>query len=283
MESSNLLETKNNLNLPLVSIITATYNSENYLKYAIESVLKQDYENIEYLIIDGGSTDSTIDIIKSYEHNFKGKLRWLTEKDKGIYDAFNKGISLSKGDIVGIINSDDWYEEGIISEVVKEIEGHDMLHGNLRFLDAQGQVVKIYSQKKGSLRKYISTPFNHPTMFVKRYVYDSLGLFNLKYYYAADYDFMLRFINSDFKDCYYDRIIANMRMVGVTTSADSVTKPEEIKEVLTENGLPGLIATLFVGYRIARSKLYHFFKNYPGLIAFHRKLQLYHIDKKKVN
>jgi glycosyltransferase involved in cell wall biosynthesis len=277
----DLLETNNNSQLPLVTVITATYNSEKYLKYTVESILKQSYENIEYLILDGGSTDSTLDIIRKYECFLKGKLRWFTEKDEGIYDAFNKGIKLSKGDIIGILNSDDWYEEDIISEVVREIKGYDMLHGNLRFFNAQDKVLKIYSQKKGRLRKYISTPFNHPTMFVKRYVYDTLGSFNLKYYYAADYDFMLRFINSGFKDYYSDKIITNMRTVGVTTSADCILKPEEIKEVLIDNGLPPAIASFFVGYRIARSKLYHFFKKYPRLIELQRKLKPYHINQNR--
>lgn len=122
-----------------VSIITVCFNSEKTIIDTLESVLNQSYENIEYIIIDGKSKDKTVDIIKRYENKFKEKkieYKWISEKDSGIYEAMNKGINKSTGEVIGIINSDDWYEKNTVEKVMKEykIKKFDMLYGNLRMI-----------------------------------------------------------------------------------------------------------------------------------------------------
>ena len=264
---------------PLVTIITVSLNSDRYIKDAIESVLNQDYTNFEYIIVDGLSTDNTLQIIKEYESIFKGKLKWVSEKDNGLYDAMNKGIALANGEIIGILNSDDYYEKATLKQVVENINQYHMVHGNLRFVDSSGKAIKVYRHKKGTIRKYISTPFNHPTMFVKKQVYEDIGSYNENYLVAADYDFMLRFYRQRLSDIYLDRVITNMRTVGVTSSAAKVVNPEEIYAVLVNSGLPSFLAKLFVSYRKIRVVISSWLHNYPVVIKSIRKWSKYHKDE----
>jgi glycosyltransferase involved in cell wall biosynthesis len=264
---------------PLVTIITVSLNSAKYIKDTIESVLQQNYENLEYIIIDGNSTDKTIDIIKKYEPLFKGRMKWISEKDKGMYEAMNKGIKMASGEIIGIINSDDWYEKDIMAEIVKKIQVYDMLHGQMRFVDSKKKIIKVYSHKKGTLKRYMCTPYNHPTMFIKKYVYDSLGLFNESYITAGDYDFMLRFYNSKFRDIYLNKVIANFRTVGITSTNEIITNKKEIIKVLNENGLPLFLSNLFVYYRIIRMKIAKKLKKYFFIINICRRFSSYHVKK----
>jgi len=266
---------------PVVSIITVSLNSAKYIKDTIESVLQQKYEDLEYIIVDGGSVDETIDIIKKYEPFFKGRMKWISEKDKGMYEAMNKGIKMSSGKIIGIINSDDWYEKDIIRQIVEKIQGYDMLHGQMRFINSERNINKVYSHKKGWLKKYVCTPYNHPTMFVKKYVYDALGLFNESYSTAGDYDFMLRFFNSKFNDIYINRVIANFRTVGITSTTEGVTNPEEIIKILNENGLPLLLSIFFVYYRILRLKISRKLRRYSFIINIIRRFSSYHVKQYK--
>jgi glycosyltransferase involved in cell wall biosynthesis len=261
---------------PLVSIITATLNSSLYIEQTIESVLSQSYKNIEYIIIDGKSNDGTLDIIKKYESLFDGRMKWFSGKDSGIYDAYNKGIKISSGQVIGIINSDDWYEENIIEDVVKNIGKYDMLHGKMLFVNREGETTKIYSHKKGKLKKYLSTPFNHPTMFVKKYVYENLGLYDSSFKTAGDYDFMLRFCNSAYDDVFLDKIIVNFRTVGITSSAKGVINPNEIKKALSNNGMIGVMSSMFVVIRKMRYGLYVICRNMPCVIKILRNILSYH-------
>ena len=124
---------KNNVK---VSIITVSYNSEKTIRRTIESVLNQTYRNIEYIIIDGASSDSTVDIIKEYESKFLGRLKWISETDSGIYDAMNKGICKASGELIGIINSDDYYEKEAVEHMVNALgsEEYQVLYGMMRTL-----------------------------------------------------------------------------------------------------------------------------------------------------
>lgn len=268
----------NSGNYPLVTIITVAKNSELYIRDTIESVLNQDYANLEYIIIDGASTDDTLKIIKEYEPKFKGKMWWVSEADSGIYNAINKGIKLAGGDIIGIINSDDYYERNIIKSVVDSIKGYDMVHGRMRFINSYGKTIKVYKHKKGILRKYLSTPFNHPTMFVQKKVYERIGSYNENYTVAADYDFMLRFCRKNLHDNYIDQVISNLRTVGITSSATLVVKPDEIKEILHHNGLPWSIAYVFVAIREIKAHMYIRLSKYPWIISYIRKYIKYHSD-----
>jgi len=240
---------------PVVTIITVSLNSEKYIEDAIKSVLFQDYRNIEYWIIDGKSTDSTPMIVQKYLPLFKGRLHFLSEKDEGIYNAMNKGILKSKGEIIGILNSDDWYEKNIISYIVSKMCNYDMLHGNMCIVDKDNNKIKIYRHRNKVFWKYISTPFNHPTMFVKKYIYNSIGLFNEEFYTAADYNFMLKFCNSKYKDIYVDRTITNVRAVGITSSAKKVVNPYQIIRVLNENNINFFLSIIYVLIRYIREFL----------------------------
>ena len=205
-----------------ISIITVTYNSEKTLKDTIESVLKQNYENYEHIIVDGKSKDSTVDIIKEYEEEYNGKLKYISEKDNGIYDAMNKGIKMASGDIIGLLNSDDILaKEDVLSTIVNKFKNTncDGTYANLIFMDYEtmSRPTRIWKSKKGSLNNGWHPA--HPTLYLKREVYDKIGLFNLKYKIVADYDFMIRLIKDDaIKLEYIDDYIVHMRSGGTSTA-----------------------------------------------------------------
>lgn len=207
-----------------ISIITVSYNSEKTISDTINSILKQMYNNIEYIVVDGKSKDKTVEIIKSYESSMKEKgilYKWISEPDKGIYDAMNKGLSLCQGDIIGIINSDDWYEDDaieIIVETFKKSEDIDIVYGNLNVFDANK--VYISTQNPKSLKniwKYMS--ITHPTCFVRKKVYESLGGFSLDFKLSSDYDFLLRAYKNNFNFKGINKSIANFRLGGESSTS----------------------------------------------------------------
>lgn len=174
---------------PLVSVITVCRNSEKTLERTIESVLGQTYTDIEYIIVDGGSTDGTLDIIRKYEDRVS---YWVSEPDEGIYDAMNKGISLATGDLVGIINSDDWYFPDAVQEVVSaslEDPAAQVFFGQLHVVDEDGRFQWVLEGSCWDIEHKFQ--MGHPTCFVRRAVYDDY-LYRTKYRLLADYDLMLR-------------------------------------------------------------------------------------------
>lgn len=203
----------------VVSIITVCLNSQKHIRQTIESVLNQTYINIEYIIIDGGSTDCTLDIIKEYEPKFNGRLKWVSEKDDGIYNAMNKGIKLASGDLVGIINSDDWYENDAVEIIIAEYEKNQdigFFYGNLLVVD-EDELVSVSIPKK-DLRNYSCNqwmPLGHPTAFVKNNVYSKFGGFNTKYKIAADHEFILRCATKGIQFKYIDKGMAFFREGGL--------------------------------------------------------------------
>jgi len=223
---------KNTKNSPLLSVITVVYNNKKYISDTIESVLTQAYSNIEYIIIDGKSTDGTFEIIKKYSEKID---YWLSEPDNGIYDAMNKGIMLTSGEIIGILNSDDWWEPEtaqLIIEAYLKNEKADIFHGKIRPVDSSGIFLPARTHSNYFLKRLISTPFKHPAMFVTKRGYNNSGLFDLKYKTAADYDLMLRLIKDGAKDIFIDKILTNVRKVGITTGTNTVSSPDEIKEII---------------------------------------------------
>lgn len=201
-----------------ISIITVTYNSEDTLKDTLNSVLKQTYDNYEYLIIDGKSTDNTINIIKEYEKKFKGKLKYISEKDNGIFDAMNKGIKMSSGDIIGIINSDDVLaHENVFQNVIDNIEDTDGVYSNLLMLDEKlEKPYRLFKSKKAS--KHFGWHMPHPTLYLKKEAYEKYGYFNIEYKVSADFDFMLRIIKQSVKLKYVDDYFVYMRHGGTSTN-----------------------------------------------------------------
>ena len=195
---------------PRVSIITIVFNGEKYIEQAIQSVLQQTYPLIEYIIIDGGSKDGTLSIIKKYENRI---YKWISEKDEGISDAFNKGIKLATGEIVGIINSDDWYEQEAVEKVVKSFPGNDIVFGDLRLWKNSAADFVL----KGN-REYLEKEMtiNHPTVFVKRDCYEKFGLFSKNYKCAMDYELVTRFKANGCTFGYVPGVLANMRWEGIS-------------------------------------------------------------------
>ena len=204
----------------LVSITTVTFNSEKTIRDTIESVLNQTYTNIDYIIVDGLSKDNTVEIAKSYEDKFRAKgmtYRIISEKDNGMYDAINKGISMANGVIVGNINSDDWYEKDAVEKVVKCYQDtkFDLMYADLRMIYADGRT-KVKRSKKGLITT--SRGWNHPTQFGTKELYmkEKYKLESLH----DDFDLLLRVKRSGYKIVILNEILANFRMEGMSHDKD---------------------------------------------------------------
>lgn len=198
---------------PVISIVTIVFNGEKHLEQTIQSVLDQNYPSLQYIIIDGGSTDHSLDIIKKYE---KDLYFWVSEKDKGISDAFNKGIAHATGDIVGIINADDWYEPKSFERVARQMGDADISFGDVQFWKNE-QKEFIQKGNFDLLSKEIT--IIHPTVFVKRKAYETYGGFDLKYRCAMDYDLLLKLKVNQCRFEYLPFTIANMRWGGLSDSS----------------------------------------------------------------
>lgn len=200
-----------------VSIITPCYNSEKTIRQTIESVLSQTYPNIEYIIVDGGSTDNTVAIIQEYVPLFGDRLRYVSEKDEGIYDAMNKGIKMSHGQLIGIINSDDYYEPRTVETVLKYYNPNkdQVIYGYMNEL-VKNVKNKIIASSHTNLNEKMIT---HPTCFVTRTVYQKYGLFLKCFKVAADYEFMLRlYKKSTVEFVQIPRVLANFRIGGISST-----------------------------------------------------------------
>lgn len=193
-----------------VSIITVCYNSEKTIEQTIFSVLNQTYSNIEYIIIDGGSQDCTLDIIKKYGD----RIQLISEIDDGIFHAMNKGIMKASGDIIGIINSDDWYEDYAVDLAVQFLNEADcdLVYGWWKNVFDNGVMSESKSDILENLRYRMV--ISHPTVFVKKVIYEKYGIFNQQYAFAADYDLMLRFYECGVKMVEIPRNLAYFRMSG---------------------------------------------------------------------
>lgn len=213
-----------------VSIITVCFNSEKTIRRTIESVLHQTYRNIEYIIIDGNSTDSTLNIIKEYEPVFGARLTVVSEPDQGIYDAMNKGIALANGEMIGMINSDDFYEADAVEQIMRHLSGepYEICYGEIRKLkDGVEESVVIASHHFIGERMIA-----HPACFVSKSVYDKYGVYDTRYKSAADYEFMLRvFEHKDVKFTPVYSIIANFNLGGMSgTTAGYLDKIRMLRD-----------------------------------------------------
>jgi glycosyltransferase involved in cell wall biosynthesis len=206
----------------LISIITVSLNSEATIKRTIESILNQSYNEIEYIIIDGNSTDNTLKIIESYKQKFKirgFRYKWISEFDLGIYDAMNKGVSMASGELIGVIGSDDWYEpEGIkyVANFYKNVQS-DYIHGNITTYSPLEK--KYKSLKAGSEKDMIKRmSFYHIASFIRKEVYTKLEGYSLNYKICADYDLILRIIKNNFVISHVNENIANFSYGGISTT-----------------------------------------------------------------
>lgn len=201
-----------------VSIITTTYNDAGNLAGIMEEILKQDYENIEYIVVDGKSTDNTMEVLESYEPKFQGKMRYISEKDKGIYDALNKGISMATGDLVGCC-FDKFADNHVISDMVAAVEqeGTDGVHGDLYYMDGD-KIVRYWKQGQGNIRSGWMP--GHPTLYLKRSIYEKYGLYKTDYRISADYEYMIRILkDNQVKLSYLNRVLIYMSHGGTSTNS----------------------------------------------------------------
>ncbi|MDZ5065936.1 glycosyltransferase family 2 protein [Clostridium perfringens] len=213
---------------PFISIITVCYNSEKTIGQTIESVLNQGYKNYEYIIVDGKSSDNTLKIASSYLNKFEGKLKIISEKDNGIYDAMNKGILKCSGNIIGIVNSDDWYEKETLEEVAKRFEKEKMqvIYGYQRLIKNE----KEYEINFKSFDFINERMINHPTCFISKNIYDKYGLYDISLKSSADYEFMLR-ISKDIDIVFtkVEKILSNFRLGGESSSQVGVIETAELR------------------------------------------------------
>ena len=224
-----------------VSVITGTYNSAKTVKDTIESVLSQTYDNIEYIIIDGLSKDNTLDIVNSYGDKIS---KVVSEKDKGIYDAMNKGVALATGDIVGILNSDDFFtDNGVIERVVEAFKKNDLdaVYGDIHFVNDNNlnKPVRYYSSRifRPSLMRLGFMPA-HTSFYVRKECYQEYGYFNLTYKIGADFELLLRFIcKNNIKTKYMNMDFVTMRTGGASTAGIESNKQilRDIRRALAEN------------------------------------------------
>ncbi|MEG0889965.1 MAG: glycosyltransferase family 2 protein [Bacteroides sp.] len=243
-----------------VSLITVTFNSGKTLSDTIQSVFAQSNADIEYIIIDGLSEDNTIEIINEYEPLFQGRLRWISEKDNGIYDAMNKGIRMATGDIVGIINSDDFYHRNdIIEKIVAEFQEDKLIqaiYGDIRFVNPNdlNKTVRYYSSGKFSpdLFRYGFMPA-HPTFFTYREQFEINGYYKVDYKIAADYELLIRFLYVHrLRSKYIPIDFMKMRTGGVSTASfkSNILLNKEIVRACKENGIWTCIPLLLLKYLV---------------------------------
>lgn len=251
---------------PKVSIITVVYNGVEYIEQTIQSVINQSYKNLEYIIIDGGSTDGTQEIIKKYEQNI---TYWVSEKDAGMYHAMNKGWQKATGDIIGILNADDYYLDGVIQKVVTAFE-------NQNAAIVFGGMTKLRKIGKKNFFKEISPNLSmmeqtmgifHPSTFILRKVYEELGGYNEKYKLSSDYDFLLRAYKKSIQFYEIKESLVVFRIGGVSNvNCDSF---KEGYQILMENNsvyAPQMKKAVFRCYfKRGYKRIIHFLVNIFGL------------------
>jgi glycosyltransferase involved in cell wall biosynthesis len=243
-----------------ISIITITYNSEATLEDTIRSIAIQHYDNLEYLIIDGGSTDGTLDIVRKYPNVV---TKWISEPDKGISDAFNKGIRLATGELIGIINSDDILTNNSLNMIVKNIKPDtDVVYGNAIMF---GNGEKPYRLKPFSdLRElYKSMAVIHPATFVKKEAYSKFGDFKLLYKCCMDRELLLRMFSMGAKFQYINEDLAKMRLGGVNQRTYLKTTLKEGTQISIEYGLHPFQAKMIEIKKKLRFRAVNFVRLFP--------------------
>lgn len=208
-----------------ITIITSTYNSAATVADTFRSVLSQTFHDIEYLVIDGNSSDNTLQIIKEFQPKFKGRMRWISEKDNGVYHAMNKGIHMATGDIIGFLNSDDFFTSNdSLQTIADTFAAHDIdaTYGNVHYVNGDNlkKMVRFYSSKrfKPSLMRLGFMPA-HPTFYCRRSIYQLYGDFDTSYRIASDFELLLRFIFvNKVRTRYIAKDFVTMRTGGLSTS-----------------------------------------------------------------
>jgi glycosyltransferase involved in cell wall biosynthesis len=227
---------------PLISIITVVFNNVNTIEKTILSVINQSYKNIEYIIIDGGSTDGTLTIINNYRSYIS---TIVSEKDNGIADAMNKGIALATGNLIGLINADDWFEPDAINKVARVNSQYpdSIIHGSMRVYFNSSTFYLETAVAKPNLKKGME--LNHPTVFVPAVLYKEYGLFDTNYRIVFDWELMLRFKISGVNFIKIDDVISNFSVGGVSTT-QSKELIEEMHLIRKKNRLYKLLDRYYI-------------------------------------
>ena len=213
--------------VPLISIITVVFNGDQHLEESIVSLLNQTYPNVEYIIIDGGSTDRTLNIIKKYEDYID---YWISEPDTGLYDAMNKGIILSTGHLIGILNSDDWYEENALEVVFRYFNLYndgDVYYGNNGIYSEKKELL-FYRNSEDVIKMNQNKAFCHQNAFIRIKDYKAFGLHDIKYKIAADYDLIYKFLINNCRFYKINQYLLNYRLGGVSSKSVFQGRREEL-------------------------------------------------------
>lgn len=238
------------MNMIKFSIITISFNSGKTVERTIKSVLAQTNKDYEYIIVDGASKDETLDIIKKYEPQFEGRMKWKSEPDHGIYDAMNKGVRMATGDIIGIVNSDDWLEPDALDSVAKSFEENGinvnaLYCGDIVFHYNNGEKKRMDANIplfKKNAPLWIMNGIRHPATFVPRDVYQKVGLFNDQMKLSADQDFILRCHFQGMTFYHVNSVLSNMSAGGLSTGNTKASLEASIhdrKIMLQENNIHG--------------------------------------------
>lgn len=228
-----------------ISIITVTFNRAHIIRDCIEGVLKQDFKDYEYIIVDGASKDNTVEILKEYEPNFEGRMRWISEPDKGLYDAINKGFKMAKGDVVGIINSDDFFHRKDTFDIIAkafEDSNVDAIYGDDRVVSAEDIQRELRVTRASYFRTWmyrIGLMPGHQTFYAKRELFEKFGYYKTDYKIAADFELMLRFMYvNGVKAKYIPETLMTFRVGGVSTQlSNKLIVNKETIRACRENGL----------------------------------------------
>lgn len=233
---------------PLVSVVTVVYNTEKFLEESIESVITQSYENVEYIIIDGGSSDGTVDIIKKYEDKID---YWVSERDRGIYNAMNKGLQVASGEYIAILNADDYYNQDAIKLSIENIlsSGSDYSYAEVRFVNSSSRIKPIYPLIEGKI--YQEMPYPHVSAFINAEIYKRVGLFDEEFQIAGDHDMALRIHLAGYRASYLELEVARLEPDGISNGVQS---NRESLLVAIKNGKSSSLAKL--SYLEQKSKLY---------------------------
>lgn len=266
------------MNSPFFSVITIAYNSIQTIERTIQSVLNQTYVDFEYIIVDGGSTDGTIDVVKKYEQLFEGRLKWRSEPDKGIYDAMNKGIVRSTGNILGIVNSDDWLEPNALEIVYNSFKDNNsnlgcIYTGGIRFHSNSGwtkDLMPDINKFKSQTSLYIMAGIRHPATFVPKKVYDMIGCFDSSMRILADTDLMVWAYYSGVDFYPINSVLSNMADGGASNGRISLRiSPHALadkKKMLARYNLN----PIKYAYVLGRWKMMHYVRTFAKILKIYR-------------
>lgn len=233
---------------PLVSVITIVYNGEKYIEQCLKSIQNQTYDNIEYIVIDGMSTDNTLNILGNYKNLISV---FISEKDRGISDAFNKGISKASGDIIGILNSDDYFNKDTIENVVNYYINNELksgiYYGDARYYNDEVSYIRVSDINK--IWKYMS--LNHQAMFVTKDIYKKIGVFSEAFKYVMDADFVHRALKNKIPFYYINKSLANYRLEG-TSDVNNRAMNKEFYQSVKKYNNEGIITEFWYRWSLLK-------------------------------